>query len=90
MTDQRAQIACKMLYETGREEIPVAVGRPTPHVVGKDREVGIYQNQFHWAEGFDKVKPVSTPAVEFIYQSLNDHPGEIVLITTGPVPNMAD
>jgi len=90
MTDKRAQIACKMLYETGREDIPVAMGRSTPHQVGKDKEVGIYQEQFYWAEGFDRVKPVSTPAAEFISQALNKHPGEIVLITTGPVPNLAD
>jgi purine nucleosidase len=90
MTDKRAQIACKMLYETGREDIPVAMGRPTPHQVGLDKQVGVYQDQFYWAAGFDRVKPVSTSAVEFISQALNEHPGEIVLITTGPVPNLAD
>jgi len=90
MTDKRAQIACKMLYETGNEHIPVAVGRPTPHQVGKDKEIGVYQKQFYWAEGFDRLKPIDTPAIDFIKQMLDRYPGEIVLITTGPVPNMAD
>ncbi|OPZ72073.1 MAG: ribonucleoside hydrolase 1 [bacterium ADurb.Bin478] len=89
-TDLRAQIACRMLYEVGCETIPVAVGRQTAHRVGKDREPAPYHPQYYWAEGFTAVKPVSTPAADFIIHMLNRYPGEIVLITTGPVPNMAD
>jgi purine nucleosidase len=90
LTDKRAQIACKMLYETGHADIPVAVGRPTPNLVGTDTVPGPYMPQYHWAEGFDKVKPIKTAAVDFILQCFNKYPGEIVLFTTGPVPNMAD
>jgi inosine-uridine nucleoside N-ribohydrolase len=90
LTDKRAQIACKMLYETGHADIPVAVGRPTPNMVGKDSIPGIYMPQYHWAEGFNKLKPIKTDAVDFLLQSFNKYPGEIVLFTTGPVPNMAD
>ncbi len=90
LTDKRAQIACKMLYDTGHGDIPVAVGRPTANVVGSDTEPGPYQPQYYWAEGFDKVKPIKTPAVDFILQCLNKYSGDLVLFTTGPVPNMAD
>ena len=40
LTEKRAQVACKLLYQIGMEQIPVAVGRQTPNVVGKDKELG--------------------------------------------------
>ncbi len=80
-TPERAKIACRMLYETGREDIPVVVGRQTHD---------IYSPQFNWGKGFDKVKPVDTPADEFIISQLKKYPNEVVLITVGPVPNMMD
>lgn len=90
LTEKRAQIACKMLYETGMEYIPVVVGRQTPNVVGEDKEPGNYTNQFYWAEGFLKVKPIRKSAADFIIENLRKHPHEIILFTVGPVPNMAD
>ena len=90
LTEKRAQIACKFLYETGMEQIPVAVGRQTPNVVGQDKEVGPYSPQFHWAEGFTKVKPMKTPAADFIIETLRKYPREVTLFTVGPVPNIAD
>jgi len=80
-TPKRAQIACKMLYEIGREDIPVVVGRKT-----KEH----YSPQFYWGEGFSKVKPIKTPAADFIIQNLRKYPGEVILITVGPVPNIKD
>ncbi|MGA2408296.1 MAG: nucleoside hydrolase [Bacteroidales bacterium] len=80
-TPKRAQIACRMLYETGRENIPVVVGRKT----GDD-----YSYQFYWGEGFDKVQPVKQAAADFIIEQLKKYPNEVILITIGPVPNMAD
>ncbi|MBD3375885.1 nucleoside hydrolase [candidate division KSB1 bacterium] len=80
-TPERAKIACRMLYETGRETIPVAVGRKT-----KDH----YSPQFHWGKGFDKIKPIDQPAADFIIEQLERYPNEVILITVGPVPNMLD
>ncbi len=80
-TPARARIACRMLYETGLENIPVAVGRKTNDG---------YSNQFHWGEGFDRIQPVKQSGADFIIEQLKKHPGEIVLITVGPVPNMSD
>jgi purine nucleosidase len=80
-TPKRAQIACKMLYETGRENIPVVIGRKT---------VNNYSNQFYWAEGFDKIQPIKQDASDFIIEQLRKYPNEIILFTVGPVPNMAD
>ncbi|WP_020533829.1 nucleoside hydrolase [Flexithrix dorotheae] len=80
-TEKRAQMACRFLYEIGREDVPVVIGRNT-----KEH----YSGQFHWGEGFDKVKPIKQNAADFIIETLKKYPNEVVLITVGPVPNMAD
>ena len=80
-TPERARIACRMLYETGMENIPVVVGRKTDDS---------YSNQFYWSEGFDKVKPVKQGAADFIIEQLKKYPNEVIIITIGPVPNMGD
>jgi len=90
LTNKRAQIACKMLYEAGLEHIPVAVGRPTVEIVGKSKEPSPYRPQFRWAEGFDKLRSIKIPAADFIIQMLRKHPNEVILFTVGPVPNMGD
>ncbi len=89
LTKERAKVACKMLYETGMEQIPVFVGRKTGNRVGIDT-TGDYSNQFYWAAGFDKIKPQTKSATDFIIETLNKYPGEVILFTVGPVPNMAD
>ncbi len=90
LTEKRAQIACRMLYEVGLENIPVAVGRQTPLQIGKGKELDRYWAQYHWGEGFSKVKPIDTPAPDFIIQMLRKYPHEVILFTIGPVPNMGD
>lgn len=90
LTEKRAQIACRMLYETGFEQVPVAVGRQTPNVVGRDTRLAGYSPQFHWAEGFTKKRPIATPAADFIIETLRKYPNEVILFTVGPVPNLAD
>jgi len=80
-TPKRAQIACRMLYDAGLERIPVVVGRKT---------LDDYSNQFYWGEGFDKVQPIKQGAADFIIEQLKKYPDEVVLITIGPVPNIAD
>ena len=89
-TPGRGQIALKMLHETGLEHIPVYIGRHTPTVVGEDTELEGESNQYLWAKGFDVIKPQSQPAADFIIESLNKYPGEIILFTVGPVDNIAD
>jgi len=81
LTDKRAQIACRILYETGLEHIPVAVGRPTPEVVGKNKQPARYAPQFYWGEGFDIKKPIEKPAADFIIEMLRKYPHEIKLLS---------
>lgn len=89
LTDKRAQVACKMLYLTNREDIPVVVGRKTTQVVGTDIPAD-YSGQYYWAEGFNKVKPIAKSASGFIIENLRKYPGEVILITVGPVTNIGD
>ena len=80
-TEDRAALACRMLWETGREDIPVYIGRKT------------YERnsvQHAWGKGFDKLKPQKQSAADFIVETLNKYPGQVNLITVGPVPNMMD
>jgi purine nucleosidase len=90
LTEERARVACRILYETGREDIPVAVGRTTVNTVGKDKDPAPYAPQYLYGKGFDKIRPIQKPAADFIIEMLKKYPHEIVLFTTGPVPNMAD
>ena len=90
LTEKRAQIACKILYETGMEHIPVVVGHQTPNIVGRDKELAAYSSQFYWAEGFSKIKPINKSASDFIIKMLKKYPNEIIIFTIGPVSNMGE
>jgi inosine-uridine nucleoside N-ribohydrolase len=80
-TPARARIACKLLHLTGRDDIPVAVGRQTGH--GRDY-------QFAWAEDFTALKPITQPAADFLVETIRKHPGEVTLLAVGPLQNVAD
>jgi hypothetical protein len=53
-TAARAKVACKLLHVTGRDEVPVAVGRRTALPNGVDY-------QFTWAEEFTAKQPSRSP-----------------------------
>jgi inosine-uridine nucleoside N-ribohydrolase len=84
-TAQRARLACKLLYRLGRTDVPVAVGRPTAAVPANRIDY-----QFTWAEDFQAYKPVSTPAVDFLAETIRKNPGEVTLIAVGPLQNIGD
>jgi len=88
-TPGRAELACKLLYETGMEHIPVYMGDHTPTVVGTDTEPEGRSTQMRWSEGFDKLQPREEHAADFIIRSLNEYPDEVILFTVGPVDNIA-
>ncbi|MDE2756306.1 MAG: nucleoside hydrolase [Acidobacteriota bacterium] len=89
-TDKRGRLACRLLYETGREDIPVALGRPTDLVVGQPEITEPDPRQFSWAEGFSALEPIDRSAADFIADQLRRHPKQITLISVGPVSNLAD
>lgn len=84
-TPARARLAAKLLYRLGRTDVPVAVGRQTP-AVPADR----IDYQFTWAEDFQAYKPIATPAVEFLADTIRKNPGQVTLIAVGPLQNIGD
>jgi len=80
-TDRRAKVACRMLDEIGMENVPVVVGRKTGE--GK-------APQLDWGKGYEKVQPAEEKAADFIIRNLRENPGEVILFTVGPVPNLQD
>jgi inosine-uridine nucleoside N-ribohydrolase len=84
-TPSRAKIACKLLHRLGRTDVPVAVGRQTP-AIPPDR----VDYQFTWAEDFQTYKPIATPAVEFLAQTIRKYPKQLTLIAVGPLQNIGD
>lgn len=82
-TDRRAKVSCRMLWECAQEDIPVAVGRPT-------RGDSNATNQLNWGDGFEHLKPVRETAADFIIDTLRKYPGEVTIISVGPVTNLAD
>lgn len=90
-TAARGQVAVKMLYEAGLEHIPVFIGRRTPGITGEQTELDYGKSdQMLWAGDFDKVQPQKKPAADFIIETLNKYPNEVILFTVGPVDNIAD
>jgi inosine-uridine nucleoside N-ribohydrolase len=76
----RARIAAKMLEVAGRRDVPVYAGEPGKHLPCE---------QCRWAEGFQSPQLHNRGAVEFLDASFNRRPGEITLVTIGPLTNVA-
>jgi inosine-uridine nucleoside N-ribohydrolase len=89
-TAGRGRVACRMLYETGREDIPVVLGRATPGIVGEQTGTAGDSHQFVWGQGFEKIKPIAQPGADFIISKLRQYPNQVILFTVGPVCNMED
>jgi purine nucleosidase len=80
-TPLRARLAARFLQETGREEIPVAVGIEKHPAKG-----ALNFTQAKYAErGPDRAWP---SAMDFLLQQIREHPGEITLIEIGPETNL--
>lgn len=82
-TEGRARVSCRMLYEAGQEQIPVAVGRPT-------RQGSQPPPQLSWGEGFQRYQPIKRRAADFIIETLRKYPHQVTIISVGPVTNLAD
>jgi purine nucleosidase len=81
-THLRARLLSRLLKETGRADIPVAVGI-VKHPPGKVDTL----SQAAYAEGgpADQNHP---NAVDFLLDQIRPHPGEITLIAIGPETNL--
>ncbi len=82
-TEGRGRLSCRMLWEAGQDSIPVAVGRST-------RPEASPPPQLHWGDGFARYRPTDEPAADFIIRMLRKYPGEVTIISVGPVTNLGD
>jgi inosine-uridine nucleoside N-ribohydrolase len=83
--------ALRMVEIAGRTDIPVAAGARAPLV----RRL-VTATYAHGENGLGgavfpepKTKPVATPAAEMIREIVRKYPGEVTLITIGPLTNIA-
>jgi inosine-uridine nucleoside N-ribohydrolase len=79
-TAARAAIAAKMLSIAGRGDVPVFAGPP-----GKPLPCA----QCRWAESFRWPELDHEGAVAFLEDQFNRQPGELTLVTIGPLTNIA-
>ncbi len=87
-----ARNACAVLELAERTEIPVAVGATNPLV----RPYHGRGSTVHGSNALGDVelpeptkRPVDAPAAHFIVDHCRSHPGEITLVTLGPLTNIA-
>lgn len=79
-TETRAKLVDRMLGEAGRQDIPVAVGIHT------DAKTSFGQRPY--ANGGHFARSSHPAAVDFILEQIRKYPGEITLVTIGPLPNV--
>jgi len=79
-TETRAKLVDRMLGEAGRQDIPVAVG------VHTDAKTSFGQRPY--AEGGHFSRASHPLAVDFILEQIRRYPGEITLVTIGPLVNV--
>ena len=85
--ETRARMTCRFLTAVGRREVPVAAGA-TPQPEEEINKQGKYA-QHPDVERNRTSRPVKETAVEFLYQQLKKQPGELTLLTIGPLTNIA-
>jgi inosine-uridine nucleoside N-ribohydrolase len=83
--------ALRMVEIAGRTDIPVAVGAKTPLL--RRLVTAAYAHGENGLGGAvfpePKITPIAEPAAKFISQIVRKYPGEITLITIGPLTNIA-
>ena len=88
-TEGRARILDRMLGEAGRQNIPVAVGAATALFPSDDSYASTHNlDQRRYGEGGHFACTSHPHAVEFILDQIRRFPGEITLVTIGPLPNI--
>jgi purine nucleosidase len=88
-TEGRAKILDRMLGETGRQSIPVAVGIATAFYRTDDPFIsGYFLDQRRYGEAGHFSRTSHPRAVEFILDQIRRFPGEITLVTIGPLANI--
>jgi inosine-uridine nucleoside N-ribohydrolase len=86
-TGQRARIARKILNTVGRPDVPVAKGIGPP--LQGTYLAFAFEGQNILEEGDGDLAPIEEHAVNFIIRTIMENPGEVSLVTLGPLTNVA-
>lgn len=90
---QGARNILALLQATGHTGIPVAVGRSQP-LEGEQAFPDTWRRRADALYGLDlqdaPIKPVSTPASEFLIEQLRASPARVRIIVLGPLTNIAE
>jgi inosine-uridine nucleoside N-ribohydrolase len=83
---RRAEMASALCHAAGRPEVPIHVGAAAPLLVDQ------LQDRAEQAEALGE-KPraadlPATPAVQWLRQTIREHPGEVTLLAIGPLTNV--
>jgi len=83
----------RVLHAAGREDVPVAVGRARPFGPAPDLKPATF---IHGRDGLGETtrpaaqpRPVDEPAVALLHRVFSERPGEVSLVTLGPLTNVA-
>ncbi|MDQ1383593.1 MAG: hypothetical protein QOG65_972 [Actinomycetota bacterium] len=83
----------RVVHAVGRDDVPVAVGMPGPLPPAPDLRPATF---IHGEDGLGNaagevapVRPVDEPATELIARLVGERPGELALVTLGPLTNIA-
>lgn len=88
-TEGRAKILDRLLGESGHQDIPVAVGAATAVFPSSDSFGSAYVlDQRRYGEGGHFSRASHPRAVEFILDQIGRYPGEITLVTIGPLSSI--
>lgn len=85
----RSQIALKLLELMGIDDVPVAAGIEKPLL--REREVwwAGHEGKGILTDSDKNLKPIDKHAVDFLVEKILENPGEITLVTIGPLTNIA-
>ncbi|MDQ1380680.1 MAG: hypothetical protein QOJ71_1399 [Actinomycetota bacterium] len=82
----------RVVHAVGRDDVPVAVGMPGPLPPAPDLRPATF---IHGDDGLGNaagpvapVRPVDEPATELIARLVGERPGELALVTLGPLTNI--
>lgn len=84
---KRAQMVCRFLTAVGSGKIPVAAGLPEKTT----KPLPYWQVQYgnHASVYFRDPKPAKEKSPEFLYKHLKANPGELTIVASGPLTNLA-
>ncbi len=84
---------CRVLHLAGRPQVPVAIGAGEPFGLAP---LLVPADFIHGVDGVGNTGrppapfgPVDTPARELLRRTVDDRPGEVVVVTLGPLTNLA-